>query len=486
MADDPRLKDLAEAPLGRLLAHFSWPALVSMTLNALYSIVDRVYIGQGCGQDAMAGLTLAFPILMAFGAFGVFVGAGHAALISLKLGAGDKNACEKILGELVAFKLAFFFILPPLVFIFLDPILRATGGSGLTPGALEQAKLYLRLVLVSNIFSHLAFGLSAAMRSEGAVLSCMMCMVVGFGTNLVLDPILIFGFNFTLFGHAFKLVPLGVAGAAWATNVAMFLSCLWALWYYRPGHSIVRLRFRCIRFYSAFAGRAAGIGLSPALQQLMGCLITVSMQMAFAKWAGGRAAATAQVASLGIFQMVMMIFFMPVLGIQQGLAPILGFNWGARSYARVHRALILGFWITTGLVTLAAVSQIVAPRAIARIFTDGKDVAFLNLAAGDLRLANCMLWCIGLNVVATTYFQSIGHPWTATILSLMRQFLCLLPCIWILPYFFDDPMFAIWVSMPISDVLACFFTIPPAVSHLRFLRRAGRKARGRWCEGERV
>ena len=130
MADDPRLKDLAEAPLGRLLAHFSWPALVSMTLNALYSIVDRVYIGQGCGQDAMAGLTLAFPILMAFGAFGVFVGAGHAALISLKLGAGDKNACEKILGELVAFKLAFFFILPPLVFIFLDPILRATGGSG--------------------------------------------------------------------------------------------------------------------------------------------------------------------------------------------------------------------------------------------------------------------------------------------------------------------------------------------------------------------
>ena len=459
---EQRLQELAEAPLGRLLVRFSWPALVSMTLNALYSIVDRVYIGQGCGQDAMAGLTLAFPILMVFGAFGVFVGAGHAALISLKLGAGDRGACEKILGELVAFKLAFFFVLPPLVFIFLDPILRLTGGSGLTPGALEQAKVYLRLVLLFNIFSHLAFGLSAAMRSEGAVLPGMMCMVVGFGINLILDPLFIFKFK------------MGVAGAAWATNIAMILSCLWAFAYYRPGHSAVRLRLGCIRFYREFVGRAAGIGLSPALQQLMGSLITMSMQMAFAKWSAGPEAATAQVASLGIFQMVMMLFFMPVLGVQQGLSPIMGFNWGARNYGRVRGALLLGFWVTTAMVTVAAVAQIVAPEAIVRLFTDGEDVAFLKLAAGDLRLSNCMLWCIGLNVVATTYFQSIGHPWTATILSMMRQCLCLLPCIWILPRFFGDPLFAIWVSLPISDVLAFFFTIPPFLSHLRFLNRASK------------
>ncbi len=466
MAEE-RLTELAEAPLGRLLARFSWPALVSMTLNALYSIVDRVYIGQGCGQDAMAGLTLAFPILMVFGAFGVFVGAGHAALISLKLGAGDRSACEKILGELVAFKLAFFFVLPPLIFIFLDPILRATGGAGVSAGALEQAKTYLRLVLVSSIFSHLAFGLSAAMRSEGAVLPGMVCMIVGFGTNLILDPIFIF------------TLKMGVAGAAWATNIAMFLSMLWALAYYRPGHSAVRLRWQCIRFYRAFIGRAAGIGLSPALQQLMGSLITVSMQMVFVKWSGGdKAVATAQIASLGIFQMVMMLFFMPVLGVQQGLSPIMGFNWGARNYARVRGALLLGFWVTTVLVTVAALAQIVAPEAIARIFTDGKDRAFLALASGDLRLSNCMLWCIGLNVVATTYFQSIGHPWTATILSMMRQCLCLLPCIWILPYFFTDHMFAIWVSLPISDVLAFFFTIPPFVTHLRFLKRAASVRRG--------
>ena len=179
MKPNERLKALADAPLGRLVMRFSWPALVSMTLNALYSIVDRIYIGQGCGQDAMAGLTLVFPVMMVFGAFGVFVGAGHAAVLSIKLGEGDRTACEKVLGELLALKLLFFFVLPPLVFVFLGPILRWTGGASVTPGAFGMAKTYLRIVLFSHIFSHIAFGLSAAMRSEGGVVPSMMCMVVG-------------------------------------------------------------------------------------------------------------------------------------------------------------------------------------------------------------------------------------------------------------------------------------------------------------------
>ncbi|MGN0847100.1 MAG: MATE family efflux transporter [Kiritimatiellia bacterium] len=463
MMDRSHLRELAEEPLGRLLARFSWPALVSMTLNALYAIVDRVYIGHGCGTDAMAGLTLAFPIMMVFGAFGVFVGAGHAAVLSIKLGEGDRPTCEKILGELIALKLLFFFILPPLVFAFLDPILRWTGGAGVTAGALEQAKVYLRIVLFSHVFSHLAFGLSATMRSEGAVVSSMMCMVVGFGTNLVLDPIFIFGLG------------MGVAGAAWATVAAMALSCAWAFAYYRPGHSVVRLRLRRIGFYRAILGRAAGIGLSPALQQLMGSLVNVSLQMALARWSADQAEATSQIAALGIFQMVMLMFLMPVLGIQQGLAPIFGFNWGARSYARVRGALVLGLWITTVLVTVAALAQVICPELIARIFTDGTDPAFLRLAGQNLRISNCMLWCIGINVVATTYFQSIGHPWTATFLSILRQFLILIPCIWILPHVFADHTFAVWLALPISDVLCQLATLPPLVSHLRFLRRLGRE-----------
>lgn len=468
MKPNERLWELAEAPLGRLVARFSWPALVSMTLSALYSVVDRIYIGQGCGQDAMAGLTLVFPVMMVFGAFGVFVGAGHAAVLSIKLGEGDRAACEKVLGELLALKLLFFFILPPLVFVFLDPILRLTGGASVTPGAFEMAKTYLQLVIFSHIFSHIAFGLSAAMRSEGGVVPSMMCMVVGFGVNLVLDPIFIFAFG------------MGVAGAAWATNIAMACSCAWALWYYRPGHSAVRLRWRRIGFYRAYLAKACGIGLSPALQQLAGSLVNVSLQLAFAYWAVDEASATAQIASLGIFQMVTMSFVMPLMGVQQGVAPVMGYNWGARNFRRVREALFLGLKTSTAVVSLAAALQVFASVPVVRLFTDGKDAAFVSLAAGDLRVSNCMLWCIGLNVVATTYFQAIGRPRTAILLSLLRQVICLIPCIWLLPCLaratgLCAPATAIWLAMPISDVLACLATVPPFLSHARFLARAGRR-----------
>ena len=159
------------------------------------------------------------------------------------------------------------------MFLFIDPILRWTGGAGVTSAAFAQARTYVRLVVFSHVFAHLAFGLSASMRSEGAVVPSMMCMVVGFGVNLVLDPIFIFWFG------------MGVAGAAWATNIAMACSCAWALWYYRPGNSAVRLRWRCIGFYRAYLAKACGIGLSPALQQLAGSLVNVSLQLAFAYWA---------------------------------------------------------------------------------------------------------------------------------------------------------------------------------------------------------
>ena len=462
-----RLKELAEAPLGRLLFKYSWPALAAMSLNAFYSVVDRFWIGRGCGEDAMAAITLSIPLMMVFGAFGVWIGAGHSAVLSIKLGEGDRVAAERTLGELVAFKLLFFCVLPPLAFIFVDPLLGWTGGADVTPAAFAGARRYLQIVLFSQLFSHLAVGLSAAMRSEGAVFPSMSCMVVGFGANLVLDPLFIFG------------LKMGVEGAAWATDVAMAASCAWALAFYLRGRSAVRLRWGRIRIVPALARRAMGIGLSPFLQQIMGALVTVSLQMAFAKWAASEAAATRQLASLGIFQVAMLIFLMPVLGVQQGIAPIIGYNWGARNYARVRSALIQGVWCTTALVSAAAAAQVFAPGAIVRLFTSSADEALRTLAAGDLRISNCMLWCIGLNIVSSTYFQSIGRPAMAIILSMLRQGVCLVPCIWLLPYFFEDHAFGIWLSMPVSDVLAFLATIPPFILHVRFLSSAAGLVRRR-------
>ena len=453
------LDELATGRLGRLLVGYSWPALVAMTLNALYAVVDRMFIGHGCGVDVMAGLQLAMPVMMLFGAFGVFVGAGHSAILSIKLGEGDGTACEKLLGELVAFKFAFFLVLPPLVFFNLDTVLGWCGADKVTPAAFAAAKTYLKLVIFSHLFSHLAFGLSAMQRAEGGALRSMTCMIVGFGMNLVLDPV---------------LIPLmGIAGAAWATNIAMFCSCLWALGYYLRGKTVVRLRLSRIGFYRNLAWRAAAVGFAPFLQQLMGSLIIVSLQIAFTRWMPDEAARTAEIASLGVFNGALILVIMPMLGCQQGLQPIFGYNWGARNFRRVFGALKLGFGVTTAMSIFAFVVQVVPPfpTIIAKMFVSGDSPEIIALAAHDLALANCMIWCISINVLATTYFQSIGKPAVSIWLSMLRQGFVLLPIVWLLPHFMEDKAFAIWISMPISDVICQLATIPPLLLHARFLSK---------------
>lgn len=455
------LKELAEGELGRLLLKYSWPALVAMSLNALYAVVDRFYIGQGCGEAAMAGLTLTFPVMMLFGAFGVFVGAGHASVLSIKLGENDFGACERIVGELIALKLLFFFILPPLVYFNVDTVLNWCGGAKVSAEAFAAARVYLKIVVFSHIFSHLAFGLSALTRAEGGAVKSMMSLVVGFGTNLILDPIFIFGFG------------MGIEGAAWATVIAMAASFLWALRYYLVGSTVVFLRWWRIGFYRDLLWRTTAIGFAPFLQNLLGAAINVSLAAAFAKWAVDEASATTQIASLGVFQSVMILTIMPVMGAQQGLQPIFGYNWGARNYRRVKDALVLGYWVTTALCVLACAVQVVPPfpRWLASMFVASDNPALLSIASHDLTVSNCMIWMIGINVVATTYFQSIGHPMTAVVLSTLRQGVILIPCIWMLPHLMSNHTLAIWLALPISDILCQLATIPPFFLHLRFLSR---------------
>ena len=460
------LSELAEGRLGRLLFKYSWPALVAMSLNALYAVVDRFYIGQGCGEAAMAGLTLTFPVMMLFGAFGVFVGAGHASVLSIKLGENDFVACEKLVGELIALKLLFFFVLPPLVFFNADTVLRWCGGAKVSPEAFAAARSYLKIVVFSHLFSHLAFGLSALTRAEGGAVKSMMSLVVGFGVNLVLDPIFIFGFG------------MGIEGTAWATVIAMCASFLWALRYYLVGSTVVLLRWWRIGFYRDLLWRTTAIGFAPFLQNLLGAAINVSLAAAFARWAVDEASATTQIASLGVFQSVMILTIMPVMGAQQGLQPIFGYNWGARNYRRVKDALVLGYWVTTALCVLACAVQVVPPfpQWLASMFVASDNPALLTIAAHDLTVSNCMIWMIGINVVATTYFQSIGHPMTAVVLSTLRQGVILIPCIWILPHLMPNHTLAIWLALPISDILCQLATIPPFFLHLRFLSRV--RARG--------
>ena len=443
-----------------LLLKYSWPALVAMTLNALYSVVDRVFIGQFCGVDSMAAITLSMPVVAFFSAFGVFIGAGHAALLSIKLGENNLEACEKLLGQLVAFKLLVFAVLSPLVYFNLDTVLSWCGADKVSQQSYEYARQYLALVVFSHIFSHLAFGLSAMQRAEGNAVKSMKSLVVGFAANIILDPIFIFCFD------------MGVRGAAWATNISMFLSALWAVRYYMNGSMLVKFKPAFVRIHPDLVFKPFSIGLAPFVQQLMGSVIIISLQLAFAYWIKDERLLTRQVASLGVFHAALILILMPILGCQQGLQPIIGYNWGARNFKRVKSALVTGFAVTTVLSFVAWLIQVVPPfpHFLSKMFISAEDIETVSLATHDLVLSNCMIWCVSLNIVATTYFQSIGKGFVALALSTLRQGVVMLPLIWFLPFFFDNKASAIWAALPISDVVCCAATFIPLYFHWRFLK----------------
>ena len=464
-----RLRELGGGRILPLLWKFAWPALVTMTLNNLYNAIDRIYIGHGCGQEAIAGLTLTTPVMMVMSAFGPLIGVGSSTIISIKLGQKDMAGAERTLGQCVALKLLLGVTVAPALFLCLGPILRAMAGGGVTEGALRQGRLYLNIVVLFHFLAHLAFGLSACMRSEGSPVSAMRCMMIGAFANLLLDPLFIFD-RIPLGGASLPGLGLGVAGAAWATNVAMALAALAALRHYTGGRSVVRLRLRNVRVYRDLVPRVLAIGLSPFLMQFVGSTINFSLNHAFARWCATPEEGTVQIAAFGIFQTVAMLFFMPSMGVQQGFGPIIGYNWGAKNLARVRRALDLSIRITSAIVASACAAQLLLARPLAWCFADVPGIT--DAGAFAIRVGNCMIWCIGLNVAATTYFQSVGRPRTAILLSLLRQFIVLLPCVWILPHLLPvSPVLAIWLALPLSDVLAFLATIPPILRERRALRR---------------
>lgn len=459
-ASSKKLKDLGSGRILPLLFRYAWPALVTMTLNQLYNTVDRIYIGQGCGPDAIAGLALTFPVMGALAAIGVLIGMGSSAVLSIALGEGDADKAERALGQCVALKMLFGALFPPLMYFFgIDPIIALMAGAdGATPETVNFARQYLSITIFFNIFSHLAFGLSATMRAEGSPLQSMRAMVAGFAANLILDPVFIFWLD------------MGVAGAAWATNIAMMIACASAFRHYVFGRPVVKLRAEKIRIYRDLAPRALSIGLSPCLMQMMGALICFSLNHAFTRWSGTPEEGTIQICAFGISNSVAFMFLMPTQGVQQGLAPIIGFNWGAKNHARVRRALDIGTGISAVCITAAFAVMELFPAALSRAFA--ADETAVAAAARALRISNVMIWTIFVNIVATTYFQSVGRPRTAILLSILRQCVVLLPVVWILPYFMDDKILAIWLAIPISDAITAIASLPVIVTERRNLRLA--------------
>ena len=495
-AAEKRLKEMGDGKILRLIFKYAWPTIVTMTINQLYNVVDRIYIGQGCGPDAIAGLGLTMPIMMSLGAVGVMIGMGSATVMSNCLGAGDRPGAEKALGSCIALKLLFGLIVPPLMFFFgFRPIIDAMVAHGVanmdapkvTEATVGFAIQYLSITIFFNIFAHLGFGLSAMMRAEGSPKKSMHCMLIGCLTNIVLDPFFIFD-RIPLPGTGLAIPGLGlrVAGAAWATNISMVVTCSTALLFYLTRRSAVRLRWRRIRPWAGITAKSVAIGLSPCIMQMMGAVIMFSFNRAFATWsAPGQG--TIQISAYSIANTVAFLFFIPCMGVQQGNAPLIGFNWGARNYARVRECLVKGLALTACATMVVFLGTECLPRVMARAFAD--EPAVVAATAHGMRIANICIWTIFVNIAATTYFQAVGKPRIAIMLSLLRQCICLLPLVWILPRilpriltqlmpdFFSDPILAarlpslaVWLACPVSDIVAQLATFPPLIREFRFLR----------------
>ena len=425
----------------------------------LYNIIDRIYIGQGVGALAISGLALTFPIMNLLGAFGMLVGHGAAARVSLLLGNGKKEEANAILPNTFALSLFFYLIVSSLTFIFLEPILYAFGASEQT---LPYASEYLKIIIPGHIFTSLSYAYTNIMRASGHPMIAMNTLILGALLNILLDPIFIFWFN------------LGIKGAAYATVLSMLISCLWIMHYFfRKDNTLSfrkltfnisqfsRQRLKDLRFSilnSQFS--ILSIGLSSFLLHTATSLVNVLMNHTLQNHGGDLA-----IGAFGIITSFTSLIVMSIVGMAQGMQPIIGYNYGAGLYDRVKTTLKYCISIATIITTLGCIIALIFPHYIARLFTI--DTNLVNITASGLSIYASTFFVVGFHIIVTNYFQSIGRAGVSIFLSLSRQILLLIPFILLFPPIWG--LTGAWMAQPVSNIISAAIAIVILSLHLKKL-----------------
>lgn len=445
-----RTTELGQESIGKLLLKFSVPAIIGMIVNALYNIVDRIFIGQipgGIGELALSGVTVTFPISTVIMAFGMLVGIGSAALISIRLGQQKKDEADKILGNALMLVIIILVTLAVVTFPFLDKILVAFGAS---ENILPYAKEYIGIIIAGGVIQNIGFGLNAAIRSEGNPKIAMYTMLLGAITNTVLDPIFIFVFN------------MGVAGAAIATVIAQLASTIWVVYHFTRGKSILKLKKENFKLDKEIVKGIFAIGMSPFFMQLAASLVGVISNKALLTHGGDFA-----IGAMGVISSVAMMCLMPVFGINQGSQPIIGYNYGAKNYKRVKKAWMLAVIAAVAVTTTGFLVVELAAPSIIKIFNSNADL--VAIGTHGIRIYLSMLPVIGFQVISTNYFQAIGKAKISMFLSLVRQVIVLIPLLLILPPIFG--LNGVWISGPTSDAVASVITVFFVMRELKELKQ---------------
>ncbi|MFG6388302.1 MAG: MATE family efflux transporter [Muribaculaceae bacterium] len=449
---DTRLEQLATRPVGRLLWTYSLPAVVGMLVMALYNVVDRIFIGQWVGADAIAGLTVTFPLMNLATAIGVLIGVGSCSRISIVLGAGDSDTASHILGNALSLTIVNGLVYIALFALFMDPLLEAFGASATT---LPLARTYMLILLPGLLLTNIAFSLNNVMRASGYPRRAMMTMIIGAATNCILDPLFILVFD------------MGIAGAALATDIAMAVSAVFVLAHFCRHDTTLRFRKGTYAIRRSIFLAIVSLGAAPALVNAASCGINAIINRTIIAYAETGMADTA-IAAAGIFVTYTSLPVTVALGICQGMQPIVGYNFGAGNGHRLWRAYWLAVGAASVITTLPLLLTYTAPELVAMAFTD--DTKLIHTTALVLRTAMWAFAPVGFQVISTAFFQSIGKAGKSVFVSLVRQVIFLVPLLILLPRWMGFS--GVWSAFPLSDVCATIVAAAMIAWQHRRLRMA--------------
>jgi putative MATE family efflux protein len=441
--------ELGQKPVGALLWQYALPAIVAMTASSLYNIIDRAMIGQVVGPEAIAGLGITFPLMNLSAAFGAAVGVGASTCISVKLGQKDYQTAEHLLGNTVTLNLIIGFLFMVVCLVFLNPILRFFGASDVT---LPYAREFMTVILLGNMVTHMYFGMNAVLRAAGKPRHAMYATLFTVGMNILLVVAFVWWFRW------------GIRGAALATITSQSLALCWQMWIFSNPKELLHLKRGIYKLKKDLVRNIISIGVSPFLMNATSCIIVIFMNNQFVRYGGDMA-----VGAYSIANSVVMVFFMFVMGMNMGMQPIVGYNYGAEKYDRMFRCLWLTIACATAILLVGWMLSMLFPQYIARIFTT--DETLLTLSARGIKIDMLVFFVVGSQAVITNFFQCIGKVKVSIFLSLSRQLFLLLPMAFVFPMFWD--LDGVWYAMPASDFGSFAMTIPMLMWYMKKIKAYG-------------
>lgn len=447
---------LGTLPIGRLLIQYSIPAIIASVAVSVYNIVDSIFIGQGVGPMAIAGLAITLPLMNLVMAFCTLIAAGGATISSIFMGQKKIDRATDVVNNVMTFCLIHAVVFGGVTLLFLDEILLFFGATDQT---ISYAREFMEVILLFTPVSYVFIGLNNLMRATGYPKKAMISALLSVVVNVILAPVFIYVFHW------------GIAGAAWATNFGQAAAFIWVLYHFLSKKSYIHFEVHRNWFNLDILHKIYAIGLSPFLMNVCACIVVIFLNKALLDYGG--ADGNLAVGAFGIMNRTTMFFVMVVFGVTQGMQPILGFNYGAKQWGRVKQTLMRGIYLGVAITTLGWVITECFPDEVSRLFTT--DEALIKIAREGFRIYFICYPVVGCQIVIQNFFQSIGRPQISIFLSLTRQLLFLLPFLLILPRYFGIP--GVWISMTFSDFLAFAVAL---VTMLVMLRRQGQQLKDAW------